>query len=134
MNYSYRNDLKIEFRAVPYVSLHVLEYRISPDQDLTYTKEVSLLWGLIKFSYKRKYNTSWRRAYRFRNYSGAHKHRENENYLPIIVWKRSDFDHYKMTYKTIGEFFEMIDYYDKKEKLEWRKERDEYVENSRIWE
>ena len=57
-----KDDLKIEFRAVPYASnSRVLEYRISSEQDLTYYVEKSYLWGLIKFKCKRKYNTSWKR-------------------------------------------------------------------------
>lgn len=43
-----KDNLKIEFRAVPYAHEEkVLEYRISPEQDLTYYVEVSYLWGLI---------------------------------------------------------------------------------------
>lgn len=42
----YRNDLKIEFKAEPYGlggNYHVLIYRISPDQDLTYYEYQSFL-------------------------------------------------------------------------------------------
>ena len=42
----YRNDLKIEFKAESYGSLgtyHVLMFRISPNQYLTYTEERSFL-------------------------------------------------------------------------------------------
>ena len=57
-----KEDLKIEFRAVPYASgSRVLEYRISPEQDLTYYVEKSYLWGLIKFKSKCKYDTGWKR-------------------------------------------------------------------------
>ena len=40
----YRRDLKVEFKAESYGSFsiyHVLMYRISPDQDLTYIEECS---------------------------------------------------------------------------------------------
>lgn len=51
------NNLKIDLRAVPYSDTsHVLEYRINPNQDLTYYKEHSLLFGLIKFKTKHKYS------------------------------------------------------------------------------
>lgn len=30
MSWKYKDDLKIEFRAIPYGTAHVLEYRISP--------------------------------------------------------------------------------------------------------
>ena len=53
----YREDLKIEFKAEIFGSVgtyHVLMYRISPDQDLTYETEVSI-FGLFKIKLKRKY-------------------------------------------------------------------------------
>ena len=52
-----KNDLKIDLRAVPVSSWdnnRVLEYRFNPNQDLTYYKEHSLLFGLIKFKTKHK--------------------------------------------------------------------------------
>ena len=53
-------NLKIEIRAFPdeYGS-RILEYRISPDQDLRYYKEHRWLWGLIRFGTIEKYSTDW---------------------------------------------------------------------------
>jgi hypothetical protein len=62
----YRDDLKIEFKAVPYGSsglYHRLMYRISPDQDLTYYKEYSFLG--IKFKLKKKFDTSWQNGWQY---------------------------------------------------------------------
>ena len=41
MSFWYQNNLKIEFRAVPYSINHAIEYRISPDQDLEFEVEKS---------------------------------------------------------------------------------------------
>ena len=46
MSFYYNNNLKIEFRAVPYSTSHVLEFRISPDQDLNYEVEKSFFFVL----------------------------------------------------------------------------------------
>ena len=49
-------DLKIQFRAVSFAkSKRVLEYRVDPNQDLTYEK-TNGFW-IFKFSVKRKYST-----------------------------------------------------------------------------
>lgn len=48
-----KEDLKIDLRAVPHgSSCHVLQYRINPNQDLTYYKEHNWFFGLIKFKTK----------------------------------------------------------------------------------
>lgn len=52
-----KNNLKIEFRACPVIVgtsnlTHRLEYRISPEQDLSHYVNVSWLGGLIKFRLK----------------------------------------------------------------------------------
>ena len=54
----YLPHLKIEFCAVPYSSEHVLQYRISPDQDLSYEEEKNIL-GLFKIKLKKKFKTDW---------------------------------------------------------------------------
>ena len=138
MNYSYRNDLKIEFRAVPYTSdgTRVLEYRISPDQDLAYEENISWLWGLIKFKRKRKFSTKWVKAKQFIDYPSAYLYEEDHNYLPIFIRERKDLETYKYNYKTIGNFYDMIAKYDAKEKAEWQIKRNDYlnINNNEIWE
>lgn len=45
MSFYYNRNLKIEFRAVPYSSTsHVLEFLISPNQDLNFEVEKSFFW------------------------------------------------------------------------------------------
>ena len=134
MSFLYNNNLKIEFRAVPYASSsHVLEYRISPDQDLIYEKHVSWLWGLIKFKCKCKFSTNWQRAYQFLNYPSAYLYDEGHNYLPIFIKDRKELEMFKFKYKTIGEFFAWRDKEDKREKDEWQIEHTNYLEENKEW-
>lgn len=135
MSSTFRKDLKIEFRAVPYGSLsHVLEYRISPDQDLTYEEYDSWLWGLIKFKRKRKFSTEWYTAHHFLNYPSACLHEKEDNYHPIFIDTIKELNEYKQKYKTIGDFYEMIDKWNEKEISEWSIKRMNYLENHNIWE
>lgn len=136
MSYKFRRDLKIEFRAVPYAldSIHILEYRISPNQDLTYEENVSWLWGLIKFKRNRKFSTKWIEAGQFQNYPSAYLYEEDHNYLPIFIREKNDLEEFKYKYKTIGDFYDMIDKHDAKEKAKWQIERDKYLENLGTWE
>ena len=131
----YRKDLKIEFRAVIYGvgSNHVLEYRISPDQNLEYKKEHSYLWGLIKITKKHKFDTKWYRALHFLNYPGAYKYDENECLLPIFIYDKKQLKSYQDKFKTIGDFFDDINAKNDKEKEEWTKEKNEYKSNRTIW-
>ena len=85
-DFKYTKKLKIEFRAVPYATdKHVLEYRISPNQDLSYENEISWLWGLIKFKVKHKFETNWHREYKFLNYQSAYLYEQEHNYLTVFV-------------------------------------------------
>lgn len=108
MNFQYRDDLKIEFRAVPYNTTHILEYRISPDQDLTFIKPIKLLFGLIKFNKKSKYSTKWRQPQVFCNYTLSYKLCKEDCYVPISILFKSTVQEYNEKYKTIGEFFKYI--------------------------
>ena len=97
----YKNDLKIEFRAVSYASKHVLEYRISPDQDLTYYNEYSFL-KFFTFRIKKKYNTNWYKAWWFFNYGTAYLYPESEVDLhPIFIYKQLDLESFKFKFPTI---------------------------------
>ena len=71
----YRDDLKIEFKGRIYGSsgtYHVLMYRISPDQDLTYIEKRSFLG--FKYKVKEEFDTSWHEAYQYLNYPGSEEH------------------------------------------------------------
>lgn len=129
----YREDLEIEFRAVPYGGKHVLEYRISPDQDITYKKTFKFL--CIEFNIKKKFNTNWYKACEFLNWPGLSNSSwdKSEGYLPLFIHKKSDLVWYKYTFHTIGDFFKYIEEKDAKEMAEFEKEREEFINKNKIW-
>ena len=131
MSFWYNDNLKIEFRAVPYSTKHVLEYRISPDQDLNFEIEKSFLG--IKYKKKKKYKTNWHQPQKFLNYPGAYHNCEDDCYLPIFIDDRNELERIKMSYKTIGDFFAWRNAEDKKQKDEWEVERNEYLKEHQNW-
>lgn len=131
MSFWYNDNLKIEFRAVPYSTSHVLEYRISPDQDLNFEVEKSFLG--IKYKKKKKYSTCWHQPRIFVNYPGACHHYEEDCYLPIFIQDKKDLENFKLKYKTIGEFFTWKDKEENREKDEWQIERINYLEEHKEW-
>ena len=134
MSFAYNKNLKIEFRAVPYSTSHVLEYRISPDQDLSYETEVSI-FGLFKIKLKRKYKTNWHQPCTFVNYPGSERYSKEsgEPYLPIFVHDKDEFKKIQSSFKTIGEFFDYVNEVESKEEAKWQKARNEYLKNSGTW-
>lgn len=130
----YSPNLKIEFRAVPYSTSHVLEYRISPNQDLTYKMQINVL-GLFKINIKRKFNTNWHKPYILVNYPGAERHSKEsgEPYLPIFIHDKNEFKKIQSMFKTIGEFFDYVNKKEAKEEAEWQKARNEYLETCGTW-
>ncbi len=130
-----KEDLKIEFRAVPYGESHVLEYRISPSQDLKYYKEHCWFWGLIKFRAVSKYSTKWVQPRIFCNHTLAYKNTEEDpdNYFPIFIWKRKDLEQFKNNYNIYGEFLKWYNEEDQKERIAYRKAHSEYEIESSIW-
>lgn len=134
MKFIYNKDLKIEFRAVPYSTSHVLEYRISPDQDLFYKTEISI-FGLFKIKLKRKYKTNWHQPYIFTNWPGSERYSKEsgEPYLPFIIREKKDLIKFQTTFQTIGEFFDFINREETKAEAEWQKARNEYLENCGTW-
>lgn len=131
MSWKYKDDLKIEFRAIPYGTAHVLEYRISPYQDLNFKVEKSFLG--FKYTKKDKFKTNWHRPLRFRNYSISYRYEENDCYYPISIYNIDDLRYYQNKFSTIGEFFDYINEYEESEKAKWRIERDKYLQKNKIW-
>jgi len=134
MSFAYNKDLKIEFRAVPYSTGHVLEYRISPNQDLTYETEVSI-FGLFKIKLKRKYKTNWHEPHILINYPGSERYSKEsgEPYLPMFVRSKDEFKKIQSLFKTIGEFFDYVNKEEAKEEAKWQKARNEYLKNCETW-
>lgn len=128
----YDGDLKIEFRAVPFSNYHALQYRISPDQDLTYEIEKSFLG--FKYTKKRKYDTSWKDIYKFLNYPGAYKYDEDSCWIHYLLKDYKEFNEIKNSYHTYGEFFNYLDDKNDKEKKNWLKEKiEKYNDLHSIW-
>lgn len=129
----YRNDLKIEFKAEPYSTTgiyHVLMYRISPDQNLTYTKEHSFLG--FKYKTKHKFNTSWCKAHKYLNYPSAQMYSEPQT-NPVLMDKQEEFEEWKSNCKTMGEFFARLDKINEKEIEEWKRDREKHLNNIKTW-
>lgn len=129
----YRNDLKIEFKAETYGSLgryHVLMYRISPDQDLTYTEERSFLG--FKYNVKKKFDTSWHKAYQYLNYPGACYYDEPQT-NPVLMGNFEEFEEWKTSCKTMGEFFDRLDEINKQEIEEWKIDREKHLNKCKTW-
>ena len=129
------SKLLIEFRAVPYSSdSHVLEYRIDPNQNLTYSKKFKVLG--IPFKLKFRYASTWIRAERFMNRITSYMYDANDHIhiMPIFVDTKDALGSYKRKYKTIGEFLEReLLRYSEKEFEEYNKERAKYLERKAIW-
>lgn len=123
----YKN-LKIQFRAVAYTkSSHVLEYRVDPNQDLTYEKTYGF-W-IFKFSIKRKYSTKWIQLRHYWNHCTAKYYTEDDhsNYGPYFIHNQKELDWYKNNFKTIGEFLEYHNDYSNKEYEAWKIDRANFL-------
>jgi hypothetical protein len=132
---SYNNaDLKIQFRAVPYTSdSHVLEWRVNPEQDLTYYTYHKFLF--FRWRKKHQYDTEWHQPRRFCNHSTARYYDENDyaNWFPYWIENQCGLDWYKNNFKTLGEFFKYQDEDIAIEKDKWRLERANYLANHKIF-
>ena len=136
-----KNDLKIDLRAVPFSSWdnnRVLEYRFNPNQDLTYYKEHSLLFGLIKFKTKHKYSTKWIQPVRFLNTHISYRYDENDyrnNNYPIFIDSKETFEKLKTMFQTYGQFLHWYWAEDNIQRSEYKKSREKYLlEQTDIWE
>ena len=128
----YRNDLKIEFKAEFHCKggiYHMLMYRISPDQDLTYTEERSFLG--FKYKVKRKFDTSWHEARHYIN-SGAEEYNKPRT-IPVLMLYQEEFEEWKSSCKTMGEFFARLDKINEKEIEKWKRDREKYLNNTKTW-
>ena len=130
-----KNDLKIEFRAVPYADMYyALEYRISPDQDLEYIKKISLLCGLIKFDWKTKYSTKWEEINVFKNFNTSYLYdiQDDLNWTPILIKDKDDLGYYKSKYKTLGQWMSYIQKRHDEEIEKYKVEREKYLKRKQI--
>lgn len=134
-HFKYFPELKVDFRAVPYASKHVLEYRINPNQDITYYQEISV-FGLFKFKIKRKFDTSWKQPYLFHcSCTSKYYPEDNDmNYMPLFIYRKSHLDEYKRDFKAIGMWMKWMDKKEEEEKAKYKYERNAYLEEHTTWE
>lgn len=128
----YRDDLKIEFKGRIYGSsgtYHVLMYRISPNQDLTYIEERSFLG--FKYKVKKEFDTSWHEAYQYLNYPSSSEH-DNPQTNPVLMRGQEEFEEWKQC-KTMGEFFARLDKINEREINEWKQDREKYLNKCSTW-
>lgn len=133
MKFIYSDDLKIEFKAEIYGSsgrYHVLMYRISPNQDLTYNEERSFLG--FKYKVKKKFDTSWHKAYQYLNFPSACQYDKPQK-NPVLMGDREKFEEWKTSCQTIGEFFARLDKINEKEINEWKQDREKYLNKCKTW-
>lgn len=129
----YRNDLKIEFKAEIYGSLgkyHVLMFRISPYQDLTYIEERSFLG--FKYNVKKKFDASWYEVHQYLNYPSA-CHYDEPQRIPVLMEEHEEFEKWKTSCKTMGEFFDRLDKINKQEIEKWKINREKYLNEYKTW-
>ena len=129
-----KDNLKIEFRAVLYAKrARVLEYRISPNQDLTYYVEVSYLWGLIKFKRKKKYSTKWKQVQEFHCNFTSHYYDVDYwlNYMPIWCENQETLNWFKRTFETYGAFERYITERERGEYEKYWERRTKYLDEDR---
>lgn len=129
------SNLLIEFRAVPYVSnYHVLEYRINPNQDLTYLKKFKILG--IPFKIKSRYIPIWTKAERFMNgvISYQYDAYDDVHIMPIFISTKNGLEYYKRRYRTMGEFMRVeLLQYSEEQFRKYQESRDRYISNMTVW-
>lgn len=138
-----KRDLKIEVRAVIHVeglSNRVLEYRISPDQDVSYEIDAEGWWQrlekrLFPKKYVGCYGTYWVRPHVFANYTLAYLYDEDNdlNWIPIWIKDKKEFEHYKNKFKTYGDLKDWMDEWNETNIAVWKKRREEYLGESQDW-
>lgn len=111
------------------VDIHVLMYRISSDQDLTYIEEYSFLG--FKYKVKKEFDISWHEAYQYFNYPSADRYSEPQT-NPVLIKEQEEFEEWKQC-KTIGEFFARLDKINEMEIEKWKRNREKYLNNTKTW-
>ena len=129
-----KDKLKIQLRAVPFASYsRALEYRIDPEQELTYEKEPSNFFERIlkKFGFKliRTYNTSWKQPRQFSNplTMELYDFRDDFNWGPIWCDNQDSLDYYKRMFKTYKDLQDYLTEVNTKGYENWKKARTEYL-------
>lgn len=126
----YRDDLKVELRAVPYHNnRHVLQWRIDPNQNLEYT---SKFFGI---TITKKYNTDWHqpKIFRFNPILDSPRYSEDDYYKYILFNKKEEFEQYKKHYKTFKELFDHFYEYEEWDRRRYKEAHERYLESVSTW-
>ena len=125
-----REDLNIEFRAIPYATHdHALQYRVDPnDKRNYYEEEKTKLFGLIKYKIKKKYDECyWKTVNIFVGWEDWAEYSSHVNWQPIWIRNKEELEDFKRKYKTIGQFESYLKEKHDKTYKKWSKEREDYL-------
>lgn len=134
-----KDNLKIQLRAVPYANYSkVLEYRIDPNQNITYEKEsLNFFERILKklgFKFIRKYNVGWKQPRKFSNplTMELYDFRDDFNWGPIWCDNQDSLDYYKRMFKTYKDLQDYLTEVNTKGYENWKKARTEYLNRNKI--
>ena len=138
-----KRNLKIEVRAVIFLKGHdnrVLEYRLSPDQELTEKIEPSNALEAVEriflpWKYEKKYDSYWIQPKVFQeNIIMGHYEFENDwNWGPVWVRSQKQFEEMKEMFKTYGDLEDWFENRNQEGRKKWAKARDEYLKKEDPW-
>ena len=126
----YDYNFKIQLRAVPYASTgYVLEYRLDPNQDLTYEEEETYFFGLFKRKVIKSFDTNWHQIHWFCNSLTSYVYEANNelNYAPIWCESKNDLEYYKSQFNTYGDLATYVRKHNEKAYEQHAKDRAEYL-------
>ena len=133
---SKKDNLKIQLRAVCYGSRsHVLEYRIDPNQDITYEEVPNSFFGrLLKkigWSFIKVFDTSWHQPQVFLNslIMEENDFEDDYNWGPIWCDSKTTLEFFKGKFKTYGDLREYLEKDYNESYKKWKVERDKYLKD-----
>ena len=133
-----KDSLKIQLRAVKYGSYSkALEYRIDPNQDLTYVDVPNNFFGrlLNKLGLKfvKTFDTFWHQPTIFHGPLTMELHEFNDefNWGPIWCETQQALDTFKKRLITYGDLRQYVDSHNKEWYEKWERARKQYLENSK---
>ena len=127
----YRDDLKIELRAILYdKNHHVLQWRIDPNQNLEYTTN-----NFFGATVTKKYDTDWHqpKIFKFNSLLDSPHYSENDYYKYILFNEKEEFEQYKKHYKTYKELFDHFAECEEWNKKRYKEAHNRYLEKISTW-
>lgn len=122
-----KKDLKIELRATrDFTNEHVLQFRICPDQDLSYRVEYKWFWGLVRFGLKKKYDTDWHTPLYFYGLFPGKDYYNALNWSTIFVSSQDELKKFQEDLKTYGDLSCYLYRLGEKHKKSWLEERNDW--------